>query len=72
MSPISKPLYEPTSITKFYITGISKSFRKMATNFSIRHKKESDEDSIDGDIEMRKSNHLNVKTDAAKRRHYPF
>jgi len=48
--------------------GLSKSFRKMATNFSIRQKKESDEDSIDGDIEMRKNNQLNVKTNDAIRR----
>ena len=40
----------------------------MATNFSIRQKKESDEDSIDGDIEIRKNNQLNVKTNDAIRR----
>ena len=47
-------------------SGISKSFRRVASGLSIKMKKGSDES--DADVELRLKNNLAVKTPAAQRR----
>ena len=57
------------TLSMIIISGISKSFKKMASGLQMKSRKsEGDEDNEEVEVRVKKSNQLDVKTVSAKRR----
>ena len=58
-----------TKIIQWFLLGLSKSFRKMASGLQMKNKKrEDDDDEEEVQVRSKRTNQLQVKTVSAKRR----